>query len=195
MQAWPWSPIHDVETERYGPLTWHASGAQHEGWRVNAGPGGLSLRGNADPHSGIVLGGSLDRRWLVQRITAEIEVHAIAAGNGFAGLLVAETGDQQLMMGLAGGDALLLFRKQGNAAELVGQCPLAAHPSGERNRMCLQVILFDASVVLFANGEYLCTLTDADLIGPSSTIGFHLNGLSEATLTRLTVEAVGARAG
>lgn len=194
MQAWPWAPIHDVETERFGPLTWHAGGRQHEDWSVRLYPEGLRVKCEAEPQCAITLGGDIDRQWQMQRITAEIKIDAIAARTGFVGLVVAETGGHQLMMGLVNGGELIVVKRRGVALEHLGQCIPVAHASGDRARITLQAMLFDASVILFANGDYLCTLTDASIISKSATIGLHLNGQCDATLTRLVIDAVGGRA-
>lgn len=192
LQSWPWASIHDVQTERFGPLTPHAGTRDSGGWQMQSGPDGLRLCGNHEESNAITIGGALDQRLAGLRVTAEIRIHAMSGEESLAGLVLAPHADDRLVMGVLSDGGLLVMRLRGGHAELLTQKPKAPHPSGDESRVTLQVILLGEDGLLFVNGAFAGTVTDSELIGQAAGAGFHVKGCTDATLTSFTVEGLRA---
>ena len=189
-QAWPWVPVHDTAAAPFGPLTPHATTGKSGNWRMERSVRGLRLHGNTDPSSAITVGGSIAPGMPGCRITAEIYVRRLRGDGSLAALVVSAHAHDRLIMGLLSDGDLIVFRMRGTDTEIIGQCPLAPHPSGEAARLTLQAMLFEENAILFANGQYLGTVTDKELVGESAGTGFQVKGDSDDTLRSLTVEGL-----
>ena len=190
LQAWPWFPIHDTEEERFGPLTPHATTRDNGGWHLELGRGGLRVNGNTDLANAINIGGAIDQLAPGTRITAELDLHAMGEDGSLAALIVAAYSFDRLLMGVLNNGDIIVFTMHGTDVKIIGTSTFPMHPSGTASRLTLQAMLFEDSAILFANGQYIGTVTDAELIGQSTGAGFQAKGHTDVTLERFTVDRI-----
>lgn len=192
-QTWPWFPIHNLQDAPFGPLTPHATTRDSGDWHLHLGEDGLRVKGNTNPDIAITLGGAIDERLAAVRITAEVKVHALNGDGALTALVIAAHANDRLIMGLLSDGELIVFRMRGLETELVGQCAPAPHPSGEAGRISLQAMVIQENAILYANGQYLGTVTDPVLVGQSAGAGFQVKGDSDVTLCSFTVDSLRAK--
>lgn len=192
LQAWPWAPLLNVDEARFGPLTRHAVSGESGGWQMHAGPEGLRLHGNTDEQNAITIGGALDQRLAGLRVTAELRIDMMTGEDSLAGLVIAPHADDRLIMGMLSNGAFLAMRLRRGRAELLTEARTAPHPSGDDSRVTLQIMLLGNDGLMFVNGAFAGTVTDAELIGRAAGAGFQVKGLTDATLLSFTVDGLRA---
>lgn len=189
-QTWPWAPIHDLRAEPFGPLTPHATTRDSGDWQLTLGENGLRVTGNTHPDIAITIGGAIDERLSAVRLTAEMDVRALNGDGSLAALVIAAQANDRLIMGLLSDGEVIVFRMRGMETELIGQCVPAAHPSGMPGRIALQAMVIQENAILYANGQYLGTVTDPVLVGQSAGAGFQVKGNADVTLCSFTVDGL-----
>lgn len=190
IQTWPWMALHDPRETPLGPLTRQAQTGSHGAWQLFLGADGFRVSGNTVPDTAVTIGGFLSGRLPGIRITAGIDVHRLAGEDALTGLVFAASETDRAILACTGDGQILVFVLRSTGVELLHHTPLPPPPPGQATSLILQAMLFGGEALLFANGNFVGSVKDDELVGESVGLAVQVKGDADVTLRSLTVDGL-----